>query len=246
MVINNMKKFEKLLKGHHYICFLDFEGTQFSHEIIAIGAVFCALDKNGRIKNRKPPFRIYVRAKNRVGNVVQELTGITDEKLIKDGVTFHTAMHQFKKYIGMKFNKTSFVTYNSHDMKMLGGSISYNLDAPKDICSQIQKNYIDYEAFLSEFVKDDKGNVLSLVRACELFNVPLAGDPHDPVIDSVNLANLYDMVLIKRDILAREYMKNLKRNTHYPQPILKTIAKIMNGQCVTPEEFSSFVDEYLS
>ena len=58
-----MEKLRKLLKGHKYICFLDFEGTQFSHEMIAFGAVFVTLDKNGFIAKEKKPIRKYVKCK---------------------------------------------------------------------------------------------------------------------------------------------------------------------------------------
>ena len=60
-----MKKFDRLLKGHKNIVFLDFEGTQFSHEMIAIGAVSTVIDRNGRIKKMKKPFKILVKAKNK-------------------------------------------------------------------------------------------------------------------------------------------------------------------------------------
>ena len=48
-----MKKFERLLKGHKSLVFLDFEGTQFSHEMIAIGAVHAVIDRHGYIKKSK-------------------------------------------------------------------------------------------------------------------------------------------------------------------------------------------------
>ena len=51
-----MKKFEKLLKGHKSLVFLDFEGTQFSHEMIAIGAMHVVIDRHGFIKKHKKPF----------------------------------------------------------------------------------------------------------------------------------------------------------------------------------------------
>ena len=70
-----MKKFEKLLKGHKSLVFLDFEGTQFSHEMIAIGALHVVIDRHGYIKKAKKPFRAYVKAHNRVGKIVTDLTG---------------------------------------------------------------------------------------------------------------------------------------------------------------------------
>ena len=81
-----MKKFERLLKGHKSLVFLDFEGTQFSHEMIAIGAVHAVIDRHGYIKKSKKPFRIYVKAHNRVGKIVTDLTGITEDMLKQKGV----------------------------------------------------------------------------------------------------------------------------------------------------------------
>ena len=96
-----MKKFERLLKGHKSLVFLDFEGTQFSHEMIAIGAVHAVIDRHGYIKKSKKPFRIYVKAHNRVGKIVTDLTGITEDMLKQKGVTFFTAMSELRKYVGL-------------------------------------------------------------------------------------------------------------------------------------------------
>ena len=40
-------------------------------------------------------------------------------------------------------------TFGNHDMRILSQSISYNFDFPKEIVSQIQKNYFDYSVFIS-------------------------------------------------------------------------------------------------
>ena len=46
-----------VLKGHKVLVFMDYEGTQFSHEMIAIGAILVVIDqKTGRIKKKKAPF----------------------------------------------------------------------------------------------------------------------------------------------------------------------------------------------
>ena len=161
-----MKKLLKLLKGHKHICFLDFEGTQFSHEMIAIGAVMTTLGKDGKIKASKKPFKCYVRSHNKIGSYVTQLTGITENKLKAEGITFYSAMEALKKYCGIAFKKCSFLTFGNHDMRILSQSISYNFDFPKETVNQIQKNYLDFSAFISEFVKDDKGISLSLFHYC--------------------------------------------------------------------------------
>lgn len=114
-----MKKMQSLLKGHHYICFLDFEGTQFSHEMIAIGAVLATLDRKGFIKREKDAFKIYVRPKNKVGTYVSNLTHITDELLAKEGVSFYKAMNELRNYLGSAFKKCSFMTFGNHDYRIL-------------------------------------------------------------------------------------------------------------------------------
>ena len=243
-----MKKLVKCLKGHKVLVFLDFEGTQFSHEMIAIGAIAVTIDpKTGRIKKRKNPYRIYVKAKNKIGNYVVDLTGITENMLKEKGVSFDTAMKSLKKYVGLYFKKATFITFGNHDIRILNQSIAYNIIYPKDICSQIQKNYFDFSAFISDFIRDEKGNPLSLVHYCELFKVPEAGKAHDPEVDAVNLANLYDSFIAKTSLVAEEYKKHLKNHSsHYPEPIAEAISKLASGKDVTAKEFDEAIKRYLS
>lgn len=242
-----MKKLLKLLKGHKYICFMDFEGTQYSHEMIAIGAVMATINpKTGKVKKSKAPFHILVRAKNKIGKYVVELTGISEEDLRDKGVTFTTALTELKKYCGLAFKKCTFATFGNHDMRILSQTITYNLSFPKEICSQIQKNYMDLSAFISEFIKDEHGNPLSLIHYCEMFGVPEAGTAHDPAIDSLNLMNLYDAFLEKKEIVLEQYKLVLqKTNSHLPPPVAKTITSLASGQDVSAKEFEDMLKGYI-
>lgn len=242
------EKLKRGLKGHKILVFLDFEGTQFSHEMIAIGAISCGIDfKTGKIKRRKEPFRIYVRAHNKIGGYVSELTGITEDMLKKQGVTFDTAMKALKKYVGINFKKATFITFGNHDLRIINQSIMYNMHYPKEITSQIQKNYFDFSAFLNEFIKDDAGNALSLVHFCELFGVEEAGVAHDPKVDAINLANLYDAFVTKTDLVTSEYLKHLRLHSgSYPSPINKAVISLASGKDVTAKEFEEEVKKYLS
>ena len=226
---------------------MDFEGTQFSHEMIAIGAVMATINpRTGRIKKSKEPFRIYVRAKNKIGKYVVELTGISEETLRDKGVTFTTAITALKKYCGLAFKKCTFATFGNHDMRILSQTITYNLSFPKDITSQIQKNFLDYSAFISEFIKDENGNPLSLVHYCQLFNVPEAGTAHDPEVDAVNLMHLYDAFLANKDIVLDQYKLVLqKTNSHLPPPVARTITTLAKGEDVKASDFENFLKEYL-
>jgi inhibitor of KinA sporulation pathway (predicted exonuclease) len=240
-----MKKMLKLLKGHKYVAFLDFEGTQFSHEMIAIGAVLVSVDKEGKIKKWKKPFKRLVKAKNKIGKYVSDMTGITQKALDEQGMSFAQAMNDFKKYMGLHFKKASFVTFGNHDMRILGQSIAYNIDFPKEICSQIQKNYIDYSVFISEFIRDEKGNPLSLVHNCELFDVELTGPHHDPSADAINLAKLYDAFLNNKEKVVEQYKKSLLKVGRYPEPIKNVVSKLLTGEPVVLETLENEIREYI-
>ena len=241
-----MKKFERLLKGHKSLVFLDFEGTQFSHEMIAIGAMHVVIDRHGYIKKHKKPFKIYVKAHNRVGKIVTDLTGITDEMLKQKGVSFFTAMSELKKYCGLAFRKSSFITFGSHDMKILSSSISYSFDFPKETVQFIQQNYIDFSAFISEFMRDDKGNPLSLIKYCDAFGVKESGPAHDPAVDAENLAWLYDATMRNSGLLVEEYKKVLKSFNHFPLPVCNVIKKLANNETVDGKEFEEEIKNYIA
>ena len=240
-----MKKALNLLKGSHYICFLDFEGTQFSHEMIAIGAVLATLDRKGNIKRYKDSFKIFVKAKNKIGNYVTNLTGITEEMLKEKGVSFYKAMNELRNYCGSAFKKCKFMTFGNHDLKIINSSCSYNLDLPKDIVSQIQHNYIDFTVLISEFVKDQNGNPYSLLNYCKLFNVREEGIAHEPDADAVNLAHLYNAFINSKETVLEEYLKLLALQRHLPPPIKAAVEALANGKDFTAEEFKEVAKKYI-
>lgn len=240
-----MQKMLKLLKGNHYICFLDFEGTQFSHEMIAIGAVLCLLDKKGNIKRKKEPFKMYVKAKNKIGPYVTNLTGITEELLSHKGVSFYKAMNELRNYCGSAFKKCSFITFGNHDMRILNQSCSYNLDLPKAVVEQIHHHYIDFTVIIGEFVRDPHGNPYSLLNYCKLFDVKEEGEAHDPSYDALNLANLYQTFISNKDLVLNEYLKLLSQQKHLPPPISEAVTALANGKDYSAEEFKKVAEKYI-
>ena len=170
---------------------------------------------------------------------------ITEDMLKQQGVSFYTAMSELKKYCGMSFKKSSFITFGNHDMKIVSSSISYSFDFPKEIVQCIQQNYIDFSAFISEFMRDDKGNPLSLIRYCDAFGVKQAGPAHDPAVDAENLAWLYDATMRKSSLLVEEYKKVLKTFNHFPVPVANTMKKLANNENVTYQEFEEEIKKYI-
>ena len=138
-------------------------------------------------------------------------------------------------------------TFGNHDLRILSQSIMYNMDFPKEICSQIQKNYMDFAAFISDYIRDQNGNPLSLVHYCDLFEVKESGPAHDPTVDAVNLMNLYDAFLEKSELVLKEYKVLLQRpNGHLPKPVADAIVKLASGKDVSAKEFENGLKDYLS
>lgn len=240
-----MKLLDKAIKNKKYLVFLDFEGTQYSHEMIAIGAVLATLNRKGEIKRMKKGYKAFVLAKNKIGSFVEKLTGITQATLDKQGVSFAKAMKGLREYCGSAFTRATFVTFGNHDMKILGQSFSYNLDSPKEIIAQIQHNYLDFSQFISQFTKDSHNNPYSLSNYCAHYYVDREGIEHDPLYDAINLAKLYDAFVKNSDIVLEDYLNTLSKMPHLPQPIREVINKLTMGENVTPEEYQAITKEYL-
>ena len=240
-----MKLLDKAIKNHKYLVFLDFEGTQYSHEMIAIGAVLATLNRKGEIKRMKKGYKAFVLAKNKIGTFVENLTGINQALLDKEGISFAKAMKGLREYCGSAFMKATFVTFGNHDMKILGQSFSYNLDSPKEIIAQIQHNYLDFSQFISTFTKDSHNNPYSLSNYCAHYYVDREGIEHDPLYDAINLAKLYDAFVRSPDVVLEDYLVTLNKMPHIPQPIKEVITKLTNGENVTSEEYKNITKEYL-
>lgn len=230
-----MKKLNKILHNRHYIMFLDFEGTQRTAEMIALGAILVSLNKDGTIKKEREPFKVYVKASSKVGPYVVKLTGITDELLAKEAVSFKEAMNRLKKYAGLAWKKCMFMTFGTNDMRILNSSISHNIGSPMDLCHQIHINYFDFAGFMDDYIRDDKGNSLSLLDYLELFKIPLQGEPHDPAVDAIHLEKVYDAFIKQANVVETEYVKQIFRQQKYPEPVKRLLSRISKGEQVNIE-----------
>ncbi|MFA5421697.1 MAG: 3'-5' exonuclease [Bacilli bacterium] len=241
-----MKELKKAVRSRRHLVFLDLEGTQFSHEMIAIGAVHAVLSKEGMIRKIYPGFKRLVVSKNNIGKVVIQLTGITNEMMKAEGISYRQAMEELKKYVGRAYSKSLFITFGSHDLRIISQSVSHNLDANKDEARFIKNSCLDLAAFLSQYVKDGKGNSLSLENSLKIFGVEFDGTKHDPLDDARNLARLYDAMHKNPQLLTEEYKKILIKNKNLPSPLPKLVNQLAKGESVTPEEFEEMIHEYVS
>ena len=241
-----MKDLRQIIGKRRTLVFIDLEGTQFSHEMIALGGVKVDLNKNGQIRKIHRGFYRLVLAKNKVGKVVVELTGITDEMLKKDGVRFRNAILDFKKYVGKDFNNTLFIAYGNHDARILAQSLIYNLDAPADDVKLMIKHFFDFSDYISRYVRDDNYNTYSLSNILNLFGVEFKGEKHNALADTINLVKLFDVVQKRKDIVQREYVKTLSKAHGLTPPISALVKRILvDKETTSYDDFVKIIGDSL-
>lgn len=240
-----MNALRKAIKDKRVLIFFDLEGTQISHEMIEIGAYSVLLHDDLSIKNINQPFKRYVKAQNPIGNIVTNLTGITEKKLHEEGILFPQAFSEFRHYVKKYEDKCVFVAFGNQDIKIIETSVYLNGDAGLSFSRIMKKNYLDFSSFISAYIKDEHGNPYSLTNYLKLFSVPFEGHAHDAVADAYNLIELYKAFLSKKEVVREEYEKTLSRLHHLPAPIGAIIKKLQNGETVTPSFFDKAVEDSL-
>lgn len=237
-----MKEINKVLKSSKVVIFLDFEGTQFSQEIIAIGAVKVTLDNKNHIKKVFPGFKKYVKAFGEVGKIVTNLTGITDQILDKEGVNFLYAMKYLQTYCGTAKNM-KFITYGNFDMRMLYQSSEVNKMKDNPFIKKIYANYIDFTSIFNQYVKSKKNTQLSLIDALNVFEITPEGEHHDPLFDAKNLMLLYEAFITKKSVVSEEYRKVILNHKQYPAPVMKILNDLKNNKTVSYSDLTKYIEE---
>jgi inhibitor of KinA sporulation pathway (predicted exonuclease) len=238
-----MKALRKAIKDKKVLVFVDLEGTQFSHEMIEIGAYMAYLGDDLRIVKHEKGFSTYVKATNPIGRVVENMTGITEKTLKTKGVSFPAAMTMFQKYLKKNKAECIFVTFGNHDLRIINQSVYYSGDASKEFAHTINKQYLDFSDFLSTYIKDDNGNPYSLTNYLKVFGIPFDGQAHDALADALNLMDLYTAFIEHPDIVEKEYKKVLCKIHHLPSPIGTVLTKLSAGEIVTPEVWENAIKE---
>lgn len=242
-----MKAISKLLKKHETVVFLDFEGTQFTHEIIAIGAIKCKVNENGIIIEKdKNGFKAYVQAKNPVGKIITEMTSISDATLEEKGMPVDVMLEKFKAYVHEDLKNVSFIVFGTNDAKMIFETNRFSRPRNAYIFKQIIPNIVDYLAFLSQYCRDENLSSYSLTNYLKIFNGTPIGISHDPLNDAIDLMNLYENVLNNPEILLNEYKKILLKQKIFPEPVKKVIKALLEEKDISSETFNDFLYEYLS
>lgn len=244
-----MKILKNLLEDANHLLFLDFEGTQFSHEVIACGALLVDCDKSYMPIGQTSTFKCYIKADENVGNLVTTMTGITDEKLQKDGISFDDFLISLNHFLGNKTTKLKILTYGNQDTRMLLSSFK-RLKQPnkfqKEFVDFIVSNTVDIGNFISKYLRGNKNEFISLIHLREFLGIEQSGPSHDPLVDSIDLYNIFKVLLNKKEILIEAYKKLLKSSSLVPFPLRRLISDLIDGKDVTSEDFNLALEIYFS
>lgn len=230
------------------LVFLDLEGTQISHETIAIGACkyFCGPDLLPLPGKKIQVFKRLIKPQSPVGGVVTVLTGITDDRLKTEGITFHKALVElmtFTKCTGKKV----YITFGNQDLNMLYQSkIRANDQLCQDFYDHIKRNWFDMQAFVSRFVHDERHMTFSQPKLLEIYEAKNLQHAHDPLYDAENLMNLFIQVIKRPDITLREFKKNLLTSKDFFIISKPFIDDLCNGKDVSAIDFNKAIEDYLS
>ena len=230
------------------LVFLDLEGTQLSHETIAIGACkyFCGPDLLPLPGKKIQVFKRLIKPQSPVGGVVTILTGITDDRLQTEGITFHKALVElmtFTKCTGKKV----YITFGNQDLNMLYQSkVRANDQLCQDFYDHIKRNWFDMQAFVSRFVHDERHMTFSQPKLLEIYEAKNLQHAHDPLYDAENLMNLFIQVIKRPDITLREFKKNLLTSKDFFIISKPFIDDLCNGKDVSAIDFNKAIEDYLS
>lgn len=188
--------------------FLDLEATQYSKEIISIGA----------ISDKGETFYSLVRCNTKVTKLITNLTGISNNDL-KNQSKFYKVFDSFWKWCcGQKKNKQEdimFIVYGNFDGELIKAEYLRRPDDKR--LFYMMNNIVDYQYYLMMHLYGSISTSLSLLNASKLLtkNDSLEQD-HNALNDAILLKLLYDSVGVPNieNLITAEkenYVRNIKK-----------------------------------
>jgi len=243
-----MKLIEDLIGHPKELVFLDLEGTQISHETIAIGACAYFCDEHLMPVKHKPirTYKEYVFTDSTIGPVVTKLTGITNETLKEKGIPFSKAISKLVEFSKCPNGKRKYITFGNQDLNMLRVScLKDDTEISTQFYNHIKRNWMDLQSFVSDYVYDAKHKTYSQSDLLKIFESNNLEHAHDPLYDAENLMNLFIQVNSRPDIFVKWFLKNLESCDLTPKILTDFIKNILlkNGQ-TSSDEFYNYLMEY--
>lgn len=234
------------LDGSNLLVFLDMEGTEFSHEAIAIGIV--GYEKRiGELLpvSEKPTFTYssLIKAKNNIGRKVSELTGITKEELKAEGKDYLEVVRDITTLTRPYSDCTLY--FGPLDIKILSATTNYANEMESNYLRHLKKKSVDFFTYLEERLVDSKGQPYGIARLGKKFSLTFEGKQHDPLYDALALSNIYFYIVSHEEELLEDYLKNYLQNPFTEETNKEVAKRILEGKTVDKETLAEILKENL-
>ncbi|MFA6829867.1 MAG: hypothetical protein WCR67_04115 [Bacilli bacterium] len=196
------------------LVFFDMEATQFSREGISIGCVIVPVsltNGNFKIVGNEITYTSLIKSHKKIGKLVTNLTGITEEKLSEEGRDFDLVLKEIIDIL-RSFKKKTYISYGHGDIGILEATIDKKQEYQVEFLQHIKKNYLDFYSYLKQFIVDKKGQALSVEKLISFYGIDKTLTLHDPLSDSVYLKKIFFSFICNNEKTVDDVMGCFKNN----------------------------------
>lgn len=226
------------------LVFFDIEATQYSHKMISFGARITPKKPGELIPDQEGlSYSRYLHCDDKVGSYVEKLTGITDEKLKKEGLTLYEFIVEFTALL-RPFKRKVFVSYSRSDLKFLKTTLNFSDVTERDFYRFIYNSYFDLYDYFSKRIISKDGNSLSVEKLCDLFQIK-EDHFHRAINDADALYQIYKTYVSDEDRAVSLLYDNFESFQKLDE-INKMIAmKVYKTGSASKEDLIRAIKEYL-
>lgn len=226
------------------LVFFDFEGSSLSHHAIAIGVVAFKKENSSLLPTGKAfSYRRYIQSPEKVGPVVERLTGITDDLLAREGVPFLTMLKELNDCL-RPYKRKAYLSYSDMDLHILSRSVG-KTTLEQDFLAHVRKSYVDFHRYLGRFLVDPHGQSLSVGKLMDRLGLKAEGTPHDPLYDSTALAMIYERIVSDQEAFLEWIRKDFVHNRNLHSVERKLALMTLEKGSVTTADLLSLIKEEL-
>lgn len=236
-------KLKKQIYESDCLVFIDFEAASPSHTIIAVGMDILPKKENSFefYPENETVYGRLIQNENEISEGVSLLTGLTKEKLEKEGVSFSDCIREMKDFLRPYHNKR-FYSYGKNDLLYLKNSVSEKSEE-QDFFACVRNHYLDLQVYFSHYLTNEKGNVLSLSSLAEIYSVKPKYPFHDPRGDSQVLKDILLSFYQKKDITMDRFLSYYERLSKNPELDKRIASSFLKG--MTKEEVIKEIEDSL-
>lgn len=227
-----MRKYNKKELKNSDIVVIDLEALNYTKEAISIGAVVVKYSKSKKTfsVDKENCFKSLIKpqSKNRVDRVIESLTGITNEMLKTQGLTFVDCINQFTNFIS-ELNNPLFLCYGNFDEIILKSSFKRCPDKKMmEFFNYIKNRLIDYSKVSSDILR--YSNTISLINAVNELGLEPNGRHHDALNDAIDLANVFVKIENDKKLCVHKCIETFSINCPQLQPYFEKLESIINRE----------------